>query len=124
MRAVIDTGIFESGLISRRGSTGAVLPALRDGKFKAIYSTETLLEIIDVLGREKFRSKYRIEPDDITVLVNLIRLRGDIVIPYQEVRICRDPQDNKFLEVAVAGEVDFLVSGDLDRVRFSLGGNQ
>lgn len=114
MRVVIDTGVFVSALIRRQGTTGAVLRALRDGKFTALYSTDILVEIIDVLGGDKFRVKYHILPDDITVLVNLIRLRGELVIPTQSVTACRDPKDDKFLEAALAGEADCLVSGDTD----------
>ena len=114
MRAIIDTGVFISAFISNRGTIGAVLSALRDGHFTAIYSTDTLVELVDVLGREKFRTKYHVEPDDITALVNLIRLRGELIIPNEKVTVCRDPKDNKFLEVAMAGDADCLVSGDSD----------
>jgi putative PIN family toxin of toxin-antitoxin system len=97
MRAVVDTGVFASALIRRQGTTGTVLRALRNGQFIAIYTTDILVEIIDVLGRDKFRTKYRIQPDDITALINLIRLRGELVIPSKPVTACRDPKDNKFL---------------------------
>ncbi|MBL7161255.1 MAG: putative toxin-antitoxin system toxin component, PIN family [Anaerolineales bacterium] len=114
MRAVIDTGVFVSALIRPQGTTGAALKALRDGRFTVLYSTDMLVEIIDVLGRDKFRTKYHIHPDDITALVNLIRLRGELVIPSQKVTACRDPKDDKFLEAALASDADCLVSGDFD----------
>jgi putative PIN family toxin of toxin-antitoxin system len=114
MRAVIDTGVFVSALIRRQGTTGDVLRALRDGRFTAIYTTDIVVEIIDVLGRERFRSKYHIEPDDITVLVNLIRLRGELVTPTRKVIACRDPKDDKFLDAALAVQTDCIVSGDAD----------
>jgi len=114
VRAVIDTGVFVSALIRRRGTTGAVLQALRDERFIAVYSTDILVEIIDVLGRDKFRDKYHIEPANITALINLIRLRGELIIANQKVTACRDPKDDKFLEVALAGAADCLVSGDSD----------
>ena len=114
MRAVIDTGIFVSALIRSWGTIGSVLRALRDGNFTAIYTTEILVEIIDVLGRDKFRVKYHIEPDDVSALIYLIRLRGELVIPDQTVDACRDPKDNKFLEAALAGKADCIVSGDAD----------
>ena len=114
MRAVIDTGVFVSALIRPRGRTGVVLNAFWQGNFIAIYSTETLLEIVDVLGRDKFRVKYHIQPDDIKALLNLIRLRGELVIPTEKVTACRDPKDNKFLEVAIASDADCIVSGDFD----------
>ena len=50
MRAVIDTEDMVSGLIRRQGTTGDVLRALRDERFIAIYTTETMVEIIEVLG--------------------------------------------------------------------------
>lgn len=114
MRAVIDTGVLVSALIRKQGTTGDVLRALRDGRFTAIYTTDIVVEIIDVLGRAKFRAKYHIEPDDITTLVNLIRLRGELVVPNKKVTACRDPKDDKFLEAAIAAQADCIVSGDAD----------
>lgn len=114
MRAVLDTGVLVSALINCKGTTGAVLQALRDARFSAIYSIETLVEIIDVLGREPLRTKYHIEPDDITALINLIRLRGELVSPGRRIQACRDPNDDKFLEAALAGKADCIVSGDAD----------
>jgi uncharacterized protein len=114
MRAVIDTGVFVSALIRKEGTTGDILRALRDGRFIAIYTTDIVVEIIDVLGRAKFRTKYHIEPDDITALINLIRLRGELVTPTQKVNACRDPKDDKFLEASLAAQTDCIVSGDGD----------
>ncbi|MBN1454261.1 MAG: putative toxin-antitoxin system toxin component, PIN family [Anaerolineales bacterium] len=114
MRAVVDTGVLVSGLIRPQGTIGEVLRALRDGRFVIIYTTPTVVEIIDVLGRPSFRAKYHIQPDDVTALVNLIRLRGELVLPQITVTDCRDPKDNKFLEAAVASNADAIVTGDSD----------
>ncbi|MCX6053923.1 MAG: putative toxin-antitoxin system toxin component, PIN family [Chloroflexi bacterium] len=114
MRAVIDTGVLVSALICRQGTTGGVLQALRDGRYIAIYSISVLAEIIDVLGRSHFRKDYHIEPEDITAIINLLRLKGEVVTPQRKINTCRDPKDNKFLEVAVMGNVDCIVSGDAD----------
>lgn len=103
-----------SALIQRKGTTGAVLSTLRDGRFSAIFSTSILTEIIDVLVREPFRTKYHIEAGDITALINLLRLRGELVIPNRTITICRDPKDNKFIEAAQAGKADCMVTGDAD----------
>ena len=114
MRIVLDTGVLVSGLIRPRGTIGDIIRALRGGRFTAIYSTPIMVEVIDVLGRAKFRIKYHIQPEDSTALVNLVRLRGELVIPKREVTACRDPKDNKFLEAALAGEADAVVTGDDD----------
>ncbi len=114
MRVVVDTGVLVSALIRRQGTTGDVLKALWDGRFILVYSTDILVEIVEVLGRSAFRTKYHIEPDDISALINLVRLRGELVAPQGMIHACRDPKDDKFLEAAVTGKVDCLVSGDAD----------
>ena len=78
-----------------------------------------MVEIIEVLGRVRFRTKYHIEPDDITALVNPIRLRGELVAPKLKISACRDPKDDKFLEAAVAAQADCIVSGDPDLLDMS-----
>lgn len=114
MRVVVDTGILVSALIRPEGRIGDVLHALRDGRFTTIYSTSMMLEVTDVLSRPKIQEKYHIQPEDITALINLVRLRGELVIPKQTVTACRDPEDHKFLEAALAGEADAIVTGDDD----------
>ncbi|MCC6567885.1 MAG: putative toxin-antitoxin system toxin component, PIN family [Anaerolineales bacterium] len=114
MRVVVDTGILVSALIRPQGNIGDVLHALRDGRFIAIYSTAMMLEVTDVLSRPKIQEKYHVQTEDITALINLVRLRGELVIPKQTVTACRDPKDNKFLEAALEGKADAIVTGDND----------
>jgi putative PIN family toxin of toxin-antitoxin system len=114
MRAVVDTGVLVSALIRRQGTTGDVLRALRDGRFTIIYTTATLVEVVDVLGRAPLRLKYHIQPEDLTALINLIRLRGELVNPARRISACRDAADDKFLDAALAGEADCIVTGDAD----------
>lgn len=114
MRVVVDTGILVSALIRPKGAIGDVLHSLRDGRFAAIYSTPMMLEVTEVLGRPKIQEKYHVQPDDMEALINLVRLRGELVIPKKIITACRDPKDNKFLEAALAGEADAIVTGDDD----------
>ena len=113
-RVVVDTGVLVSALIRRQGIPGDVLRALRNGRFVAIFSTDMLLEIIEVLSRSQLSAKYHIKSEDLSALINLIRLRGDLVTPERNISACRDPKDNKFLEAALAGQADCIVSGDTD----------
>ena len=114
MRAVIDTGVLVSALLRRQEITGEIVRALRDKRFILIYTTPIVVEIIEVLGYDPFRTKYQIQPEDITALINLIRLRGELVIPGRAVKVCRDPKDAMFLEAALAGKAEAIVSGDAD----------
>ena len=114
MRAVVDTGELVSALIRRQGLTGQVLQALRDGRFIPIYSVPMLTELVEALSRPKIQQKYGIRAGDITALIYLLRLRGELVNPTQIIHACRDPKDDIFLEAAVAGEADAIVSRDAD----------
>lgn len=114
MRAVIDTNVLVSALIRRQGVTGRVLRHLRDGRFTIVYSVPLLVEVVEVLSRPHIQQKYHILPDDIPALINLIRLRGKLVSPDRVIDACKDPKDNRFLEAAVEGDADVIVSGDAD----------
>ncbi|MCA9938192.1 MAG: putative toxin-antitoxin system toxin component, PIN family [Anaerolineales bacterium] len=114
MRAVIDTNILVRALIKPDGTVGPVLRLLRDGQYTILYAQPSLLELIDVLNRPHIRRKYHLTSADIHTVLALILLRGEAVTPRQRFTVCRDPKDDKFLDVAVAGRADALVSGDED----------
>ena len=114
MRAVVDVNILVRALIKPDGTVGPVLFRLRDGAFTLLYSEAILEELLDVLGRPRIRAKYGLAEDDIETVLLLILLRGEPVEPRRRITSCRDPLDNKFLEVAVAGKADVIVSGDQD----------
>jgi hypothetical protein len=109
---VVDTNVLASALIRRQGATGQVLHYLRDGRFTIIYSVPLLVELVEVLSRPLIQQKYTIRSDDITALINLIRLRGELVSPERKIDACRDLSDNRFLEAAMEGDANAIVSGD------------
>lgn len=114
MRAVLDTNVLASALIRRQGVSGQVLRHLRAGSFTSVYSVPLMVELVEVLSRPQIQQKYHIHSDDITALINLIRLRGELVYPNRQIDACRDPKDNRVLEAAFEGIADAIVSGDAD----------
>jgi putative PIN family toxin of toxin-antitoxin system len=114
MRAVVDTNILVRALIMPQGTVGPVLLRLRRGEYTLLYAQPLLEELIDVLNRPRIRHKYSLTEDDIHTVVSLILLRGEAVAPEKRITACRDPRDDKFLEVAVTGKADVIVSGDQD----------
>ncbi len=114
MRAVIDTNIFVRAMLKRSGSVGPVVDFLRDGHYVCLYSEATLNELIEVLGRPRMVQRYGITADDIKAICDLVIRRGERVQPSLTITSCRDPKDNKFLEVAVTGKADVIVTGDQD----------
>ena len=113
MRAVVDTNVLVRALIKPHGTVGPVLLRLRHGKYTLLYAGSLLEELVDVLNRPRIREKYQLTDLDIQTVVSLILLRGEAVVPEGGITACRDPKD-KFLEVAVTGKADVIVSGDQD----------
>lgn len=108
MRVVLDTNIFVSGIFWK-GSSNDVLIFWEEGKFTLITSLDTISEIITVLGDFKVRM-----PDDaIREWIELIVEKSEIVEPTERIDIVKDdPEDNIFIEAAIAGNADYLVSQD------------
>lgn len=114
MRAVIDTNVLLSGLIRPRGAPGAIVQALRDGRIMPILSRPMLEEIGAVLSRPWLQAKYGLGPADVETVLRFLATRGELVEPSVEIRRCRDPHDDMFLEAAVSARADRLVTGDKD----------
>ncbi|HKT17264.1 MAG TPA: putative toxin-antitoxin system toxin component, PIN family [Stellaceae bacterium] len=111
MRIILDTNIFVSILI-RPGSSFSSLVDYIDEHATVLYSAETLTELVDVLRREKF-AKYT-TAKDVAAFVEWIASTGELVTVEEAVIGSRDPKDNKFLALAIAGRADYLVTGDKD----------
>jgi putative PIN family toxin of toxin-antitoxin system len=110
-RLVLDTNVLVSAAL-RNGSLPhrALLKARMEAKLMA--SDETLAEFCSVLLREKFdRDVARVIRLDL--LEEYTKLCTLVPIP-TSIRACRDPRDDKFLEVAVHGRADLIVTGDTD----------
>jgi uncharacterized protein len=114
IRAVIDTNVLVSAAIKPRGEAGRILTHLRNDHFTLLYSMTLLEELVDVLNRPRLRDKYHLTAHYIHFFLHLIRLRGEKIEPTRQVTACRDPHDDMFLEVALSGEADLIISKDDD----------
>jgi putative PIN family toxin of toxin-antitoxin system len=113
--AVVDTNVFVSAHIRRRGHPDALLNALYQGRFTLIVSEATIAEASDVLGRSRFRTKYGLDPLQVNDFIQFMTQDSIVVPPDVAAPVrSRDPDDNKFLAAALAGNADYLVTGDND----------
>ncbi len=110
VRGVLDTNVLVSALLMGGAPRSALDTVLDNGV--VLVSTATLLELADVLGRPKF-DKYLTEDERMRFLVGLLK-QAEMVDITEAIEACRDPRDNKFLELAVCGRADVLISGDED----------
>ena len=108
---VLDTNVvISAALLKRSVSRQAFDKALAKGRL--LVSVETVDELNRVLGRADF-ARYVTEDERMRFLAALLR-EARLVEITVHVSECRDPQDNKFLELAVSGNAACIVSGDRD----------
>jgi putative PIN family toxin of toxin-antitoxin system len=108
---VFDTNALVSAMLFARSVPGqALFTALDCGNM--LVSQKTLAELSDVLKRTKF-DRYLDRADRERFLTKFVEVA--IVVDFiEEIHECRDPKDDKFLEVATSGSANCLVSGDED----------
>ena len=114
MRAVIDTNILIRALIRPSGTVGPIIRRVRAGEYTPVYSQATIDEFARKLALPRIRIKYALSEQVIDDVLALMALRGEFVIPSRRVHICRDPNDNMFIEAALAGDASAVVTGDED----------
>ncbi|MFP9062513.1 putative toxin-antitoxin system toxin component, PIN family [Natrialbaceae archaeon A-chndr2] len=110
MRAVLDTNVLISSVIST-GTPHEVVVAGFNGEYQIVVSVATLMEFRETLL--KYPDRFQMEKEDIQKEVETVRYFAEFVEPNEEITaVVDDPDDDKFLEAAIAGNVDYLVSGD------------
>lgn len=110
MRAVLDTNVLISSVIST-GVPHDIVVAGFNREYQIIVSVPTLQEFRDTLL--KYPDRFHLDQDEVQQEVETIRYFAEFVDPDVDISaVADDPDDDKFLEAAVAGDVDHLVSGD------------
>jgi putative PIN family toxin of toxin-antitoxin system len=111
LRFVFDTNVLVSALLIS-GSLPARVLEIAEHTGAVLYSNSTLTELNEVLSRPKF-ARY-LDEDQITGLLARIHRSWQEVHILQTIQVCRDPKDDKFLELAVNGEASYIITGDKD----------
>ena len=111
MRFVFDTNVVVSALLLADSiPRQAFDKALDQGTI--LISVPVILELADVLSRKKL-NKYLLEDERMRFLIGLLK-ETELIETTGPIAICRDPKDDKFLELAVDGNADYIVTGDED----------
>jgi uncharacterized protein len=111
VRLVVDTSVLISRMLLP-GSVPGRAVALAARKADILASEATIGELAEVLARSKF-DRYVTREERQTFQEEFVRLVVWVPI-LQTIRACRDPRDDKFLELAVNGEADAILTGDVD----------
>ena len=109
MRVVLDTNILFSALISPHGFPDKIYRAWRSACFEVVTSDEQLEEIRRASRYPKFKEV--LQPTRVGTMVN--NLQRAIVLERLNIEVeANDPDDAFLLAIAIAGDADYLVTGD------------
>lgn len=112
-RAVLDTNVVLSALLFAGGRLAPIRLAWQRSAFRPLLSRATTAELIRTLCYPKFRMT---DQEREELLADYLPYGSIVTIPPKppEVPRCRDPYDLPFLQLAVHGKANYLVTGDRD----------
>ena len=116
---VVDTNILVSPFISKNPTSAPhlIYKAIQDQKIKLILTLPILDEIEDVLKRPEIAKYHRLSAEEIDKRIDELAAFSEIVTETITIHaIVDDPKDDKFIEAAIAGKAEYLVTGDKKHV--------
>jgi putative PIN family toxin of toxin-antitoxin system len=112
LRIVLDVNVIISALLFPNSKPNQALQKAQD-MGDILMSLEAWRELEEVIARPKFNRYLDLE-DRQKFLLDLYDTITPIVEINETITECRDPKDNKYLELAVSGNADYLITGDED----------
>jgi putative PIN family toxin of toxin-antitoxin system len=110
-RIVVDTNVFVSAVLLPGSVPSRTVDKVLDNAV-LLFSDASMAELTEVLSRPKF-DRY-ISAERRRVFRGQLARAAEVVPIIRLVRECRDPKDDKFLEVALNGRADVIITGDAD----------
>jgi len=108
MKVVLDTNVLVSALLTPYGPAARVLDAVLAGRLVLVFDDRILCEYEEV----RMRSQFGFSPQDVKALLDFFRSEGvAVVAPPLKVEL-PDPDDLMFVEVALAGKANAIVTGN------------
>lgn len=115
-RVVFDCMVYLQATVSESGPAAVLLRLVDSGALFLFVSDDVLEEVRDVLSRPKIRKRNpNITDERVDALINRLLEKATVTSEVQQHFIYRrDPKDEKYINLAVEEEVDYLVSRDKD----------
>ncbi|OIP39863.1 putative toxin-antitoxin system toxin component, PIN family [Candidatus Desantisbacteria bacterium CG2_30_40_21] len=113
MKMVFDTNVIVSALLWT-GIPHELLVMAKKGEISLAMSFDMLVELEEVLGREKFQHRIKAINTTIEELISSIKLIVKFYTVLEKIEgICLDIDDDMFLECAIASNSKYILSGDM-----------
>jgi hypothetical protein len=113
MRLVLDTNIYVSNLISEKGNPAKIVRWWLEGEFDVLVSQPIIDEMLRVSGYERIQKKYAQVREKRLEYAALIAEQALWIEPQEKLDvIAADESDNRYVECAVAGGAQYIITGD------------
>lgn len=113
MRVVLDTTVFVRALLNRYSRSGRIVFDHGD-KFQLIVSRDTIAEAVAVLERPSIQVNIRKHARPNLKLILDILSNAEMIDVAQVAQVSRDPNDDMFIALALAGNASCIVTEDKD----------
>jgi putative PIN family toxin of toxin-antitoxin system len=114
-RAVLDTNVLVSGLLSDHSPPRQLVDAWLDGRYVLVTSLYQVAELNHVLSYPRIANRLRLTDADVDLILAALLSQGEVVAgALQLPGVTRDPKDDPLVACAVEGGAAYLVSGDGD----------
>lgn len=110
MRVVLDTNVLVSAALKERSLPGTVV-GVAATNHRLLKSKTTEQELFVTLARPRLAA---LVPLNFREWLHHVMSSADLVIITEHIAACRDRKDDKFLELAVNGDADVIITGDND----------
>ena len=110
MRVVVDTNVFISAALKEKSQPAIAVRTVSTADL-LLKSTTTEREVFIALARPRLAP---LIPPRFRDRLHELLAAAELVTITERSTACRDPKDDKFLELAVNGHADLIVSGDAD----------
>ena len=115
LRAVLDTNVLVSGLISDYSPPRQLVDAWLNGQYILVTSLYQVEELNHVLAYPRIASRLRLSDAEVGLILAALLSQGQVVPgALQLPGVTRDPKDDPLVACAVEGAADYRVSGDRD----------
>lgn len=112
-RSVVDTNVIVSVLLSPSGSPARVIQRWESEAFDLLVSEPILVEYRRALKYDHLRAHHRMTAEEISQVIEGFREFGLLIDVSLDLDVIpEDPEDNKFIECAITGKANYIVTGD------------
>lgn len=113
MRVVLDANVFVSAAFKPNSNPAKIIDLVKQGKIVIVLSQDILAEIRKVFHCPKIRKEVHLTTREIDAALTEIAQAAILTLGKVKIdAIKADPEDNRYLECALEGQADFIISGD------------